>query len=308
MKKLPSFSQLKKLSAGFSFIEVLVAVMVLSVISTVVSMSINSSGSRGQAAEVIRFKKLIEEATDLYLLDSGFYPPEVPKGCDPGFSSKLPDYPDKEITCESTTFSPEFQPSNWQSSLSDSWLGPYIDEWPKFSPWDGKYDYDFIPNGLDSGDYCLEPGAYLTLTTNYIDAKPVPEDVEEYLQKENLDVDNTVDGIVHFLLAAVESDTNICDTQTPTPTNTPEAGATPTPTNTPAPTNTPTPVPTPTNTPIPTNTPVPTPTPTSGSSCHDLPNPYGCPCDGTDPNSCPAGYVCLYSIADPTNGYCTFQR
>lgn len=167
---------------------------------------------KGKIGEAIAYAKLISEASDLYRADMGFYPPDVDRGCDPGFDQRLPtkeNSPDA-WNCNQKLFIPTYHPDNWQDMLDELWLGPYIKQWEKRTPWGGKYDYNFWPDGAIRNGFCIDPGLYIGIQGDYSDNNRVPPHVEQRMLDDGVDRDRVLNGEVQLFVQAIESESPVC--------------------------------------------------------------------------------------------------
>lgn len=77
MKNIKRFNQIKLGTLGFTLVELLVVVLVISVLGGIVIGMLNSSGVRGKARDSQRISDLrkIQTALELYFADNRQYPP-----------------------------------------------------------------------------------------------------------------------------------------------------------------------------------------------------------------------------------------
>ena len=116
----------------------------------------------------------LKQAVMLYYADMGFYPPDVNRGWDPGFVRSMPWNPDTgtpnppagAYTAPGTNCS--HCPVNWIALVTARWTGPYLAEWPRFTPWMGKFDYNYWGTGAVRFGCTVSPGVYVGVQGDYM--------------------------------------------------------------------------------------------------------------------------------------------
>ncbi|MCA9397321.1 type II secretion system protein [candidate division WWE3 bacterium] len=209
--------QLEKISnKGFTLIELLVVMVVTFASLTATWISIRYALDKGNVAEAIAYAKLIADSSDLYLTDMDFYPPDVNRGCDPGFVQKDPTKEPGGWDCETKAYVPAYHPSDWQNIVDERWLGPYLKVWNTQTPWGGKYDYNFWPDGAVRNGECLAPGVYIGVQGDYDGNNEIPAHAEERMIELGVDEDLKINGEAQLFIQTYESANPVCDAGVPT--------------------------------------------------------------------------------------------
>lgn len=177
--------------SGFTLIELLVVISIIGLLASVVLASLEQARDRGNAAGAIGDAQAIKTAAELYANDMGFYPPDVGRGWDPGLEQALPWNPDTGAT---GTPSCGHCPSNWVQIVQDRWAGPYLKEWSQFTPWEGKYDYNYWGAGATRYGCSVPPGIYVGIQRDYADENPISESAEQFMVNQQTDADGCVNG------------------------------------------------------------------------------------------------------------------
>ncbi len=196
----------KKKQLGFTLIELLVVIAIIGILASVVL--VNLSGAREKAKVAISGKqqRRMTIAVELYYDDMGFYPPDVNRGWDPGLVKPLPWSPDEGTTDPpSGTYSDpgtdcSHCPSNWQTSVQNNWSGPYLQRWPRYTPWKGKYDYNYWTTETNRDGCILQPGIYIGVEGDYQDDHTIPEDSEEMMINKGFDEEACLNNESQMLL------------------------------------------------------------------------------------------------------------
>ena len=198
-------------SFGFTMIELLVVITILVAATLIGFQAVPYAIDKGKIGEAIANAKLISEAADLYSTDMGFYPPDVDRGCDPGFLEKLPHTVESPSwACNTKTYIPDYHPSDWQSRLDEFWLGPYIRDWNKLTPWGGKYDYNYWPDGAVRYGECIAPGVYIGVQRDYSNNNPIPSHAEQRMLDDGVDKDLVLNGEAQLLVLKLQSSSPVC--------------------------------------------------------------------------------------------------
>jgi len=134
----------QKKQKGFTLIELLVVIAIIGLLSSIVLVSLKNVKEKGKTAQAGSVARMLVLATEFYYDDMGFYPPDVLRGWDPGFMQPLPYNPD---TGASDIPACSHCPPNWNDIVQVKWNGPYLNVWPQFTPWGGKYDYNYWGSG-----------------------------------------------------------------------------------------------------------------------------------------------------------------
>lgn len=182
---------------AFTLIELLVVIAIIGLLSTIVLISINKARMKGKIAQAVSNARALKIATEFYYNDIGFYPPDVGRGWDPGFMQPLPYNPD---TGDSGVSSCDHCPSDWENIAQDRWNGPYLSAWPQFTPWGGKYDYNYWGSGTSRYGCSVPAGIYVGVQRNYDDENPIPAVAEQLMVDQGHDFDGCVNGEAQMIL------------------------------------------------------------------------------------------------------------
>ena len=185
---------------GFSLIEILLVIAIIGVLASVVLGGIRGAVTASRVTKAGHTQRQLTRAVELYFADMGFYPPDVNRGWDPGFRSPLPSNPDIDA---GETPGGGFNvagtdcghcPGNWQDIVALSWRGPYIEDWPRYTPWDGKYDYNYW--GSDANRYgCTVPaGIYVGVQGDYTNNNQITVAGEEKMIDKGFDFEACENG------------------------------------------------------------------------------------------------------------------
>ena len=107
--------------AGFSLIELVIAVSILAILAGVIAPRVTQFSQRAQISRAANDLKAIGRTVEYVFNDLGVFPRNVTQGLDPGVNSINP----------------------VPAALRDAWDGPYIASWPDTHPWGGEFDYEY---------------------------------------------------------------------------------------------------------------------------------------------------------------------
>jgi len=107
--------------SGFSLIELVIVVSVLSILAAVVAPQINKLVTKSKISRLENERKTIKDAVNTCYADVGVYPRDVGASRDPGLMSS----------------------SSVPTTYRSKWEGPYLDRWPTTHPWGGTIDYNY---------------------------------------------------------------------------------------------------------------------------------------------------------------------
>lgn len=195
---------------GFTLVELLVVIAIIGILASIILSSLQAAREAANVAVAGRQQRLMITAIELYFDDMGFYSPDVNRGWDPGFVRALPWNPDEEAgePPPGGFASPETNcdhcPSNWQDVVNASWNGPYMPAWPRFTPWKGKYDYNYWGSGASRYGCTLPPGIYVGVQGDYNKENTIPESSEEKMIEKGFDAEQCVNGESQMLLWSLE--------------------------------------------------------------------------------------------------------
>lgn len=166
---------------SFTLLEILIVTAIIAILAAAVLVSLNLSRRFLQArvTEAIADASALKVATQLYFNDLGFYPPDVNRGADPGFTQPLPYFPDGHEGDLGTNCS--HCPQNWQDLVSQKWRGPYLANWPMTTPWGGKYDYNYWGAGTTRYGCDVAAGIYAGIQGDYNNQNTLPPEAEQEL-------------------------------------------------------------------------------------------------------------------------------
>jgi len=130
---------------GFSLIELVVVVSVLTILAAIVTPQVNKVVVKAKISRLENELKVIKNAVNRLYAELGVYPTEVGQSTDPGLmtNSRIP------------------------SNYRINWQGPYLDKWPLEHPWGGTYDYDYRRNRNFDYDNTLGNEVSLTIRNNF---------------------------------------------------------------------------------------------------------------------------------------------
>lgn len=188
---------------GFTLIELLVVIAIIGILSSVAFISLRGAPEKAKTVAAVQAQKTLQKASTLYALAMSFYPPDVGRGWDPGFAKPLPynidtgqDCAVNPADCPACTWCP----FDWVSQVQAKWQGPYIAAWPPYTPWKGKYDYNYWPVGANRYGCTISPGVYIGVQGDYTDQNTIPASAEQDMIDKNLDSDNCLNGESQMLL------------------------------------------------------------------------------------------------------------
>jgi prepilin-type N-terminal cleavage/methylation domain-containing protein len=184
-------------NSGFTLIELLVVISIIGLLSSVVFASLQSAREKGKVAQALSNADALKKATELYNDQMGFYPPDLGRGWDPGFLKPLPWNPDTGATAIPSC---GHCPPNWDQIVLERWDGPYLASWPKFTPWGGKYDYNYWPSGSIRYGCSVSPGVYQGIQRDYADLNPISALAEQLMIDQGNDLDNCLNGEAQVIM------------------------------------------------------------------------------------------------------------
>ncbi len=188
---------------GFTLIELLIVIAIIGILAGVVLVSLNQARQESRVAAALVNQQSLRKAVELYVSDMGFYAPDVNRGWDPGFAKPLPYNSD---TGEDCNINPgdcpacSQCPASWQTIVQQNWRGPYIADWPKLNPWNGKYDYNYWVTATDRYGCIVPAGVYIGVLRDYADQNPIPADAEQKFLDKLADGDECINGEAQLLL------------------------------------------------------------------------------------------------------------
>ena len=192
---------------GFTLIELLVVIAIIGSLAAMVLVSLRSAREAAVVVQAGAIQREMTVAVELYFDQMGFYPPDVNRGWDPGLVRTLPWNADEEAGEPPTGAyaSPGTDcshcPSDWETIVQERWNGPYIPAWPRFTPWRGKYDYNYWGSEATRAGGCVvPPGIYIGVQGDYAGANNIPSSAEVEMVGKGFDYDGCINGEAQLLL------------------------------------------------------------------------------------------------------------
>ena len=178
----------------------MVILAAIGILATIILANVKNARESANIARAVSIQDALKQAVLLYEADMGFYPPDVNRGWDPGFTQQNPSNPDfgtfdpptRSYTVPGTNCG--HCPSNWLTLLAQRWDGPYISEWPRHTPWNGKYDYNYWGSGAVRFGCPVPPGVYVGIQGNYTNNNQINTTAEQKMVGKGYDGDNCVNG------------------------------------------------------------------------------------------------------------------
>lgn len=185
---------------GFTLIELIVVIAIIAVLAGIVAPNAFKAIEKAKVSRAMADAKALRGAALAYYADVGFWPPDVCRGDDPGFTRALPYNPDTggAARCINTAGFP----ADWQTRVQNSWDGPYLEKWPALTPWAGKYDWNYWPNNTTRYGVVIPAGCYVGIQRDYSDNNPIPAQSEQILVDKGFDADGQVNGESQLLMVS----------------------------------------------------------------------------------------------------------
>ncbi len=193
-------------SKGFTLMEVLVVVVIIGLLAGIVISSLNSAKESAHVVSAGMQQRQIKMGVEMYFNDMGFYPPDVTRGWDPGLVRPFPWNPDQEVgeTVSGPNTDCSHCPLDWESIVDVYWSGPYIPSWPRFTPWRGKYDYNYWEEEIIRNECVVPPGIYIGVQGDYNNENTIPLSAEEKMIIKGFDYEQCINGESQMLLWLLE--------------------------------------------------------------------------------------------------------
>ncbi len=183
--------------AGFTLVELLVVISIISLLSSIVLASVNGAREKGKVAQAVSNADAIRKALSFYNDQMGFDQLVISRRWSPGLTHALPWNPDTGAT----TIPPCDQcPAGWDTIVQQRWNGPYLASWPQFTPWGGKYDYNYWPSGASRYGCTIPPGVYIGIQRDYADVNPISQKAEQIMLDQKMDADGCLNGEAQIIL------------------------------------------------------------------------------------------------------------
>lgn len=187
-------------------IELILVTGIIGTLATTTVYTLRGTFKKTAVSSAVSTQREITQAVSMYYLDMGFYPPDVNRGWDPGFAKALPWNPDEAmgepppggyatsgVVCAHC-------PTDWQQVVTENWGGPYISKWPRFTPWKGKYDYNYWASGATRSGCTVIPGVYIGIQGDYNGQNTIPLEAEEDMITKGADSEKCVNGESQMIL------------------------------------------------------------------------------------------------------------
>lgn len=194
------------LKKGFSLIELLMVIAIIGILSSIVMTSISTSKENLRVGISGEQQRAMMYAVELYYDDMGFYPPDVNRGWDPGFARDEPWNPDYEAgeppsgSYALAGTNCDHCPSNWEAIVEARWNGPYLPDWPRFTQWEGKYDYNYWATSKNRSGCTVDPGIYIGIQGNYENESMITNRAEELMIEKRFDSEECMNNESQMIL------------------------------------------------------------------------------------------------------------
>lgn len=189
---------------GFTLVELMVAIAIVAILSVVGIVIYTNLMQKARISQAASLADEMRVAVERYYSDMGFYPPDTGRGKDPGLTSALPVDPDNNNQPLNPVPPCSHCPVNWEQLAQERWLGPYIREWPKTTPWGGKYDYNYWSVEASRYGCTVPPGAYIGVQGDYTDQNKIPQSAEQEFIDKKIDLDGCINGESQLVLTRIE--------------------------------------------------------------------------------------------------------
>jgi prepilin-type N-terminal cleavage/methylation domain-containing protein len=144
-------------AAGFTLIELVVVIAIIGILATIVGPNAFKAIEKAKISRMITDVKTLQTASMDYYADIGIWPPDVCPKEDPGFEQS------DAYTNRCCGQNYDYLPANYAAIIQSNWNGPYMDKFPRFTPWAGSYDWEYWPGG----GWTLPPGMYVSVRPAY---------------------------------------------------------------------------------------------------------------------------------------------
>lgn len=177
------------LKRSFTIIELVVVISIIATLSGIVIANVGGVLENSKVSAAGSVQRAMSGAVELYYADMGFYPPDVNRGWDPGLSAPpagtppgtpwSPDAPTSGGFSISGATCP-YCPADWENIVIQNWHGPYLAQWPQFTPWGGKYDYNYWSVDTVRENGCPSvAGIYMGVEGDYAGGGAIPASAEQ---------------------------------------------------------------------------------------------------------------------------------
>ena len=186
-------------TSGLTMIELLLTIGLLVVLATIVLVGTGAAREKTKITVATVAATTMRDAVRRYAVQMSFYPPDVERGCDPGFMQPLPANPSG--LCNIASIICTWCPVDWQTRAQNLWDGPYLSHWPLTTPWGGTYDYQYWLTPTARYGCTVPSGVYIGIQRYYGDTGgTIPSSAEQYLLDKGIDADGCLNGEAQVLI------------------------------------------------------------------------------------------------------------
>ena len=209
--KFPKKQRLFRSIAGITIVEMVAVIGIITALGTMVVLAVRDVNNKANVTTAGYTQKYLQTGVQLYRADMGFYPPDVVRGWDPGLIKKLPWNPD--IDAGDTVPAPyNVAGTKWTdlpcgtdvactAIINVRWKGPYISQWPRYTPWRGKYDYNYWASNTTRYGCAVPKGVYTGVQKDYTNSTGgISAEGEALMIQEGFDNEQCVNGESQMLL------------------------------------------------------------------------------------------------------------
>ncbi|MFA5118643.1 MAG: type II secretion system protein [Candidatus Omnitrophota bacterium] len=183
---------------GFTLIELIVVIAVIAILASIIAPNAFKAIEKSKISRAMGDAKAFRVGATSYYSDIGFWPPDINRGFDPGFMRPVPWNPDGyggPMGLVTTGY-----PADWQARVQATWEGPYVEKWACFTPWKGKYDWNYWPTGATRYGVTVDPGCYVGIQRDYADVNGIPTHSEQSMVNSSFDADGAVNSETQLMM------------------------------------------------------------------------------------------------------------